>query len=126
MQKIKKLRQFALLLTMYGALLIFLATTNPRNTASVVLIMPVAWLFLTLVLTVFWAASYVAAHVTEQSRYRPLTRALLIAGVPSGLLLLQSINQLTPKDILLIGIFGGLALVYSKRFQLQRKRDSPE
>ncbi len=123
MPTIKNPRQVALLLSMYGALIIFLASTNPRSMPSIALVLPVAWLFACIALTVFWLLPLLNPATLLQGRAKRLTRALLIAGVPSGLLLLQSIDQLTLKDMLLFGFFGVVALAYSRRFQLERKRE---
>jgi hypothetical protein len=123
MKQQKTARKLALLLSMYGALLIFLSTTNPRNLHPLLLVLPVLWLFAALTISIFWMSKYVLPNSSNESSSKLLGKALLFAGIPSGLLLLQSIDQLTAKDIFLVGLFGVIAVTYSRRFQLARKRE---
>lgn len=116
-------RRIALLLSMYGALLIFLATTNPKDVSSVLLALPIVWLFACLFLSMVWFNPLGMPELPGDGQVKRYAKAAIIAGIPSGLLLLQSINQLTPKDILLLAVFGGAALSYSRRFQLLQKRE---
>lgn len=123
MQTKTKPRRIALLLAMYGALIIFLSATNPKTVSSIFLVLPVLWLFSCLFLTLIWFVPQFRREIGVSGSFQSIARAAILAGVPSGLLLLQSINQLTLKDIMLLALFGAVALVYSKRFQLQRKRE---
>lgn len=114
-------RRVALLLSMYGALLIFLASTSPKNLHPVLLIAPIAWLFVTVVLTLRLFNQ--SKPGSNEGSISATSRSLIIAGALAGLLLLQSIDQLTLKDILLLVLFSGLTLLYVKRFKLIQKRD---
>lgn len=117
-------KKAALLLSMYGALFLFFANTSPRNLYPLLLVLPVLWFFVALSISLYWISMVIPSEkqalLTKAQR---ISRSCLIAGIPSGLLLLQSIDQLTLKDLLLVSLFGIIALSYSRRFQLLQKRE---
>ena len=51
-------------------------------------------------------------------------RAVILAMLPSFLLLLASINQLTLRDIVLFGIFVVLVIFYTNKLSLQQTQMS--
>jgi hypothetical protein len=84
----------------YVAAIIFLLSTSPKKLPSVMLVIPFALFFLALYLS----AKTVLERNEEQSRQgaqvlRPRLGAFLAAGFPVLLLVLQSIGQLTVKDL---------------------------
>jgi len=106
---------------MYGALLLFLSTTKPTNLPVILLLVPLTWLFVCLLATIILIAGYFRLNLGNESIYKQVSYASLLALIPTGLLLLQSINQLTAKDIMLCIVFAVIALVYVRRFRLSQK-----
>lgn len=92
------------------ALIVFLTVTNPATLPSFLLIIPFALLF-----TAIYAVSYAAMRSLGLRRLRGLRLSLVGAGLPVSLLLLQSIGQLTLRDVLTILVFFMLAYFYISR-----------
>lgn len=124
MEKLKTpIKRIYLIGCMYVLLFLFLGATNPDELPVIFLILPVVWLFATLVLTILALASFFKLNVSQDSTLRQVGYASLAASIPTGLLLLQSINQLTAKDTFLYLIFAVVALVYVRRFRFSRKNE---
>ena len=108
-----------LLIALYGGFVTFLLTTDPKRLPVGILLLPIVWLFLCL----FIAAWYLLKLVFK---LRPLSRSkhyllsFLAAVLPSILLLLQSINQLTWRDTLLLLALVSFGLFYTKRLSLSK------
>ncbi len=113
-----RIKKFVLLALMYTSFFVFLFTTNPNKLAIGWLIAPFVWLFIILFLT----ALLIIDWLTPLARFqqRRLSLAALIAIVPTLILLLDSINQLTLKDGLLIAVFGAIASFYAAKFKIQK------
>jgi hypothetical protein len=62
-------------------------------------------------------------HLLEEpeNRYKRLAYTSVIALLPVGMLLLQSIDQLTIKDIALILLLAGIAFLYVGRLRIRTK-----
>jgi|ERR1035437_274837 hypothetical protein len=89
---------------LYLVLALFLMLTNPRSTMSVILIIPFVLLFIANFLVVIpilrkFNSRKVNVNTSMLSN-RTRQTSVLIAGFPVILLILQSIGQLTPKDII--------------------------
>lgn len=91
-------------------LLGMLLGTDPSNLSAFFLIVPFV-----LLLIIVWILGYVQLRAMGMSKFRSVRLAVLIAGLPVGLLLLQSIGQLTTRDIITILAFFGLAYFYIAR-----------
>lgn len=89
------------------ALTSILLGTNPQNSSSIVLVLPFCLLFIACLVIVFTVMRRGGA-----ARLRSMRVAFVSAGLPVSLLLLQSIGQLTARDIITISIFFGLAYFY--------------
>lgn len=100
--------------TSFGLLLIFLGFTNPATLPSFLLVIPFTLLFTTL-----YAISYILLRKMGLRRLRSLRLGIVCAGLPVSLLLLQSIGQLTVRDVLTILIFFGVAYFYISRIAAQ-------
>jgi len=88
-------------------LFVFLISTNPTSVPSFFLVVPFMLMFVCLFLA---TVSYL-----EQlgfSRRRRLRMSVLCAGLPCVLLVLQSIDQLTARDVLAVVGFFGLLFFY--------------
>lgn len=105
----------------FAGLTFFLFSTNPRNLPVGVLILPFVALFLLLYLLVYSLMTMIVRQSGKRS-YVSTTIALIVAGIPTLLLVLQSINQLSWRDILLLLAFGVCALVYTAKFNSRPAR----
>lgn len=115
---IKKLTRKLLIPTiLYGGLLVFLFSTNPRNLPVGWLLVPFLWLFIAL----FWTFMHVLPYTS--SEYRPkrvLLTSVFGATLPTLALLLDSVNQLTVRDAILLVGFGALGFFYASRINFGR------
>ncbi len=92
------------------ALATILLATDPNHLPSFWLIVPFILLF-----CVLWGGSTILLRKSGLTKFRSMRLGLVIAGLPVGLLLLQSIGQLTFRDIGTILAFFGLAYFYVSR-----------
>ena len=94
-----------------SAILFFLLIgTNPTQLPSWLLIVPFILLF-----SAIWSISFSNFRSHGLSRLRSVRLSLVLAGLPVSLLLLQSIGQLTARDIMTILAFFALAYFYISR-----------
>lgn len=107
---IKKLLAVAMT---FGGLLIFLFSTNPEKLSIGWLILPFLWLFI----AIFMSTLLVLDQFKVNSPKR-LTIAILTALIPSVALLLNSVNQLTLRDAMLVIIIGGIAIFYTSKLKI--------
>ncbi len=107
-----------LLVLMYASFIVFLFATDPNKLAIGWLIAPFIWLFVIL----FLSTIFVIDWIGPQGRLyqRRVSLSVMIALVPTLILLLDSINQLTLKDGLLIAIFGAIASFYAAKYKIQK------
>lgn len=110
-------KRILILSILYGGLGIFLLTTNPNSLPIWLVITPVLWLFVTLVYSFF---SLISMFSPRSPRPRKVWLSFMLALLPTMLLLLKSINQLSPKDILLLLVLSVLGLFYSSRLRAAR------
>lgn len=102
----------AIILSAGGIVLLLglLMSTDPNGLSSFILIMPFI-----LVFTIIWSLSFSSSRKRGISRLRSVRLSLVLAGLPVSLMLLQSIGQLTPRDIVTILAFFGVAYFYISR-----------
>lgn len=93
-----------------GALLSFLFSTNPTRLSSALLVLPFFLLFGLL----FVLATYYFQQ-TGFSKKQRLRLSALTAGLPCLLLVLESVDQLTIRDTIMLFGFFGLASLYAVR-----------
>jgi hypothetical protein len=105
---------------MYVSIVIFLTATNPNKLPSVILVVPFMFFFLA-----FYASVMVVlASVRDRRRQtiigmqvlRPKIVACLVAGFPVLLMVLQSIGQLTVKDVIMTAIICMISYFYVAKF----------
>jgi len=113
------LKQLLIVALLYGGLLMFLLTTNPNKLSITWLIVPFVWLFLALFVSVQLLIDLLRLHNTSSSK-RQLTIAAVCAAIPTLMLLLDSINQLTIKDSLLIVALGVGGMFYVGKIRLKK------
>ncbi len=106
---------------MWSGLFIFMSSTDPTKLPAILLIAPILWMFLCIVYTIFVLQRVLYNSQNEAINKKRIGSAVLIASVPTVLLLLQSIGQLTAKDLALVLILVGIGFAYLKRFRLAQK-----
>jgi hypothetical protein len=92
------------------AFIVLCTTTNPKTAPSFVLVLPFIFLFITMVASmrlILQRKGWVAARSWQVSFF--------VAGIPIGLLVLQSVGQLTMRDGLTILAFFGIGYFYVAR-----------
>jgi hypothetical protein len=95
------------------ALALLFTTTDPATAPSWVLIVPFLLLFVLLS-----AIAYALLRKRGLVARAALRIGMLCAFVPVSLLVLQSIGQLTTKDVLALGAFLAVAYFYLSRTKL--------
>ena len=101
--KIKKQQLGVILLWL--SLLVFLFSTDPNKLSIGWLILPFIWLFLCLFMTFLLVVNKITLKrelLTKSKRY---TIAFIAASLPTLILLLKSIDQLSAKDLVLFIVF---------------------
>lgn len=114
-------RNIGVLAGILAALFIFMAGTNPKDLPAVLLVLPLVGLFILGVYSALTLFRLLQAFQGSDNRLRRLGYAVVIATLPAGVLLLNSIDQLTVKDLALIALLTGLSLFYVGRLRFSRK-----
>jgi hypothetical protein len=113
-------KRFLAVVIVYLILAIFLLNTDPHRLPLILLIVPFGLIFVGLLLPILFLSER-PSTLNSSSRQKRLLVAGCLAGLPTVLLLLSSINQLTVKDVLLLAILVLLTVFYLKRVNaLQR------
>ena len=101
---------------LYLFVILLLMVTSPKNIPSVLLIVPFVLLFVANFMTVTVILDRINGRINAPSARvyfsRPRMIAVLIAGFPVLLLVLQSIGQLTVRDTLTACVIFILAYFY--------------
>lgn len=113
-----KVRSLVLLVIVYIALLAMVFMTNPRKLPIIILIVPFILVFAAVFLSVNLAVRRFFPRVV---RPRRLFIAGCSAGLPTLLLILSSINQLTWRDAFLLIVLAVFLLFYSSRLEFLKK-----
>jgi phosphoglycerol transferase MdoB-like AlkP superfamily enzyme len=111
----KQLRRVVLVFALYISGPLFLLATNPRSLPIPLLILPYIWLFAVIVCT-FWLIYLILFH--QQPSPKAQLNFGLVALVPVLLAVLQSIHQLSVKDIILVLGFVLVAGFYITRLDI--------
>lgn len=91
-------------------LFVLVLGTNPTSLPSLVLVVPFV-----LVFVIIWCLSFAYMRKHNFTRLRAVRLSLIFSGLPVSLMLLQSIGQLTPRDIITILVFFAVAYFYLSR-----------
>lgn len=120
MINLKKIRyrRIFILVALYAGFFIFLVSTDPRKLKVGWLILPFLWIFACLFLTVIYLLDWLSSSHSHTKRQTLV--ASLFAAVPSLMLLLASVDQLTLKDCLLIGGMAALGVFYVNKIGFKR------
>ncbi|MFA6270504.1 MAG: hypothetical protein WC657_04860 [Candidatus Paceibacterota bacterium] len=113
-------KQVNLTIILYGGLVVFLLSTDPDRLPIGLLLLPIAWLFLCLFITIRYLLDRLFKGKRALSSSRRFSLAFLFAALPSLLLLLSSINQLTVRDVLLLLAVVLFGVFYVSRLKLPK------
>lgn len=92
-------------------LLLLLLTTDPAHLPSVMLFVPFLLLFMAL-----WLGGSALLNMLGMRRSMATRLGLFLAALPTLMLVLQSIGQLTFRDVVTISALFGIAYFYMSRF----------
>jgi prolipoprotein diacylglyceryltransferase len=97
----------------FGGFIAFLLLSNPQHLPAVLLIVPFILLFCGL----FSLSRLLLGYLREPSKSTGSSVAipLVIATIPTLLIILGTVSQLTPRDSLLAIVFGLGLVVYLRR-----------
>ena len=108
-------KKIVTLILLYVGLIIFLFTTDPDKLPIAVLILPFIWLFFCLFTTFLFLFGFIEKKIRISAKPKRYELALLCAALPTLLLLLKSIGQLTIRDtIILLCLYALLVFYISK------------
>ncbi len=113
----KNLKKLILLLLLYIGLAVFLFSTNPNKLSISWLLLPFIWLFVALFLSILLLLRVIRPSSVSGSAKKRYSGAAIVAALPCLMLLLDSVDQLTPKDGLLIIGIGMGAVFYVSRMK---------
>ncbi len=110
--KLQKLYTPAKIIGLYLALFLWLSLTDPRKLPIVLLIVPFALLFAAIFMTVSFVLKQFMPRMSVTKRR---LAAACVSGLPSFLLILSSVNQLTWRDVALVAFLSIILLFYASR-----------
>jgi hypothetical protein len=111
-QQLRKFRRPIKVLLVWLALFIWLALTNPQKLPIVLLIVPFSLLFAAIFLT---SSLVMRRFLPRLGRGKRRLAAGCLAGLPTFILILSSVNQLTWRDVALIAFLSIFLLFYASR-----------
>ena len=118
-QRQKTIKHIASIATLYVVFFAFLFTTDPNKLAIGWLLVPFALLFAAIFLSILYIQGRKRQVTGRYSPKRVITAAI-VAAIPTFLLLLDSINQLTLRDALIFAVFSIVTLFYIRRLSFER------
>ena len=104
--------QFISVVLSYVLLAILLMTTNPESMPLPVIIIPFIVIFICLFLTIDLVAGHLLKNINTKSRVRI---SIILAIFPVLIMVLQSINQLTLRDVAISLLLFFLLIFYFKK-----------
>jgi len=113
-------RSTGLIIAPYLLLIAVLLSTNPQRLPAAWLLLPFVLLLWGLWATIYFSLRHLGMRRAGSARKR-LVLAFCLALLPTLFLALQSINQLTARDVLLLGIFMLVLLLYVSRTSFNRR-----
>ncbi len=108
-------KQLLLPVVLYVVLFTFLFNTNPRELAIGWLLAPFALFFMAL----YFSFKPLFRRFASLSGRKVRILSGVAAAVPTLILLLDSVNQLTIRDVLLLMALGLVGIFYASRLRLR-------
>ena len=119
-----KIRKIIKVIIPVAIVCLFLTSTNPKHMPSVLLIAPFllfALILYQLVLAIFgFLNGTYNDDITKTLVARPRLLAVIVAAFPVLLLLLQSIGQLSFRDVLTVALIFVVTYIYLDKYSLGR------
>lgn len=112
------MKKMAVPIVLYLLFFVFLFSTDPNKLSVGWLLVPFVLLFGALFSTVSLLQQ--RKHGQKRGLGKTVATAVVLAAIPTFLLLLDSINQLTLRDVLIFVIFSVLVLFYIRRLKFSR------
>ena len=112
--KLEHIPKGRLLVALYVFLFIFLIFTDPQKLPILLLIIPIAWLWVCLSLTMYLVIRKMPSRKGNVPR-NDIIYSIVIATFLCLILLLRSVNQLNGKDIVLVVILFLVTRPYLRR-----------
>jgi hypothetical protein len=101
---------------LYGGIVLFMFSTDPTKLAIGWLILPFLWIFITLL----WSFIKLFTEIMHRDKSpRTIILSVFCAGMPTLVLLLDSISQLTIRDVMLVFVFGLVGYFYVSKLDLR-------
>jgi hypothetical protein len=109
---LSKFKRLIRVILVWAALFAWLALTDPQKLPIVLLIVPFGLLFA----AIFLAFSLlIRRFIPKMSRAKRRLIAACVSGLPTFILILSSVNQLTWRDVALIAFLSIFLLFYASR-----------
>ena len=102
-----------------GSLLIFAMFTDPTKLPIGLILLVLVWFYLIFSLSTYHILGALKLRAFEGSGRRLSFYSFMAGLVPTLILMLISVNQLTIKDLLLLSVLGVVTLVYISRFRIR-------
>ncbi len=115
--KIARFRRLALVVSLYTALVAWLLLTDPRDMSIIFLIVPFVLLFAALWLS---ADLFIKRFFPRLKASRKLAITVCVSVVPVFLLVLNSVDQLTWRDVGLVVCLVAFLIFYSGRIHFSK------
>lgn len=94
---------------------LFLLTTNPQNLSPILLIVPFVFFFLSLFLAIVLVTTTMAKATRPALKRKSFLFSIILAIYPIMLLLLQSIGQLSFRDVVTLTLLLVISGLYIAR-----------
>lgn len=101
---------------------LLLTLTNPDRLPVGLVFLPIALMYTCLFIGGLYVYKLLASVQASFSSVRVTVFAAIFAAVPTALLLLRSINQLTFKDLFLICLLGAVVTFYASVLKLGKPK----
>lgn len=99
---------------------IFLVSTDPNRLPLGMILFIIVLFYLCLSLVILQIMQLIRITKKDEISKKTVFNSFIIALLPTSLLLLISINQLTFKDFLLLILFSILVLLYISKFKVKK------
>ena len=108
-------KHFLILVTMYSLSAVFLLFTDPTELPVPILVLPSMMAFITIFATILFILSLLRSDPGMVFRNKDYVNIFIVAMVPTLILLLRSLRQLTAKDIVFTIALAVIAYFYSSK-----------
>lgn len=122
MTKQNRRTNFFILLAAILILTVFLSVTNPNDLPIGLIFIPISLIYIALFAVGRLVYELISSVNSRDRSNKSTIFSVIFAAIPTVLLLLRSINQLTIKDLLLIGLLGSVLMFYASVLKLGKPK----